>query len=129
MQRREFFRRSAIVAAGVVAADQLDLLGRLGWVRKFFAGADLTPRRFTHARYALGFRVSHEMVNADAYGVGITELMQKFQQEVGAESANWTHDFDTNNLLFKAVWRNNPPPSGSQIKMQRLAQSILALPS
>ena len=37
MQRREFFRRSALVAAGVVAADQLDLLDRLGWTRKMFA--------------------------------------------------------------------------------------------
>jgi hypothetical protein len=36
MDRRTFLRRSALVASGLVAADQLDLLARLGWVRRFF---------------------------------------------------------------------------------------------
>lgn len=38
MNRRDFFRRSALVAAGAVAADQLELLDRLGRVRTMFAG-------------------------------------------------------------------------------------------
>lgn len=38
MNRRDFLRRSALIAAGVVAADQIDLLDRLGWRRKFFPG-------------------------------------------------------------------------------------------
>jgi hypothetical protein len=38
MERRDFFRRAALVAAGVVAADQLDLLERLTWKRRFFPG-------------------------------------------------------------------------------------------
>lgn len=38
MDRRDFFRRSAVLAAGVVAADQLELVERLGWKRRFFAG-------------------------------------------------------------------------------------------
>lgn len=37
MNRREFFRRAALIAAGVVAADQVELLERLGH-RKVFAG-------------------------------------------------------------------------------------------
>lgn len=36
LSRREFLRRSALIAAGAVAADQLELLDRLGWVRRFF---------------------------------------------------------------------------------------------
>jgi hypothetical protein len=38
MNRRDFLRRSALIAAGAVAADQLELIERLGWRRKFFAG-------------------------------------------------------------------------------------------
>lgn len=38
MDRREFLRRAALIAAGTVAVDQLDLLDRLGWVRRFFPG-------------------------------------------------------------------------------------------
>lgn len=42
MNRREFLRRSAIIAAGVIAADQLELLERLS-PRRLFPGADFTP--------------------------------------------------------------------------------------
>jgi hypothetical protein len=38
MDRRQFLRRAALVASGAVAADQLELLDRLGWVRRWFAG-------------------------------------------------------------------------------------------
>lgn len=38
MNRRDFLRRAALVAAGAVAADQLELLDRLGWVRRLFSG-------------------------------------------------------------------------------------------
>ena len=40
MNRREWLRGAALISAGVVAADQLDLLDRLGWTRRFFAGAN-----------------------------------------------------------------------------------------
>ncbi len=36
MNRRDFFRRSALIAAGGAMAYELD---RLGWVRKFFPSA------------------------------------------------------------------------------------------
>lgn len=36
MDRRSFLRRAAIVASGAIAADQLDLIDRLGWVRRLF---------------------------------------------------------------------------------------------
>lgn len=39
MQRREFLRRCALIAAGIVAADQLDVLEMLA-PRKFFLGAE-----------------------------------------------------------------------------------------
>lgn len=38
MDRREFLRRSAIVAAGAVAANQIEILERLTHERKFFPG-------------------------------------------------------------------------------------------
>jgi len=36
MNRRDFLRRSAILTAGVVAVDQLEILDRLGWTRSLF---------------------------------------------------------------------------------------------
>lgn len=38
MNRRDFLQRAGLIAAGAVAADQLDLLDRLGWRRRFFPG-------------------------------------------------------------------------------------------
>lgn len=45
MQRREFLRRCALIAAGVVAADQLDVLEMLA-PRRLFAGADLIAQPY-----------------------------------------------------------------------------------
>lgn len=36
MDRRLFLRRASLIAAGIVAADQLDLLDRLSWSRTMF---------------------------------------------------------------------------------------------
>lgn len=38
MNRREFARRAALIVAGVAAADQLELVEKLGWKRRFFPG-------------------------------------------------------------------------------------------
>lgn len=43
MNRRDFLRRAALVAAGAVAADQLELVERLGWRRRFFPGWSRSP--------------------------------------------------------------------------------------
>lgn len=48
MNRRDFLRRTSAVAAGVVAADQIDLLDRLGWKRRFFPGATFAPKGGGH---------------------------------------------------------------------------------
>lgn len=45
MNRRDFLRRASLVAAGAVAADQLDLIERLGWRRKFFPGWSAPQRQ------------------------------------------------------------------------------------
>lgn len=37
MNRRDFLRRASFAASGIVAADQFELLDRMGWVRRFFA--------------------------------------------------------------------------------------------
>jgi hypothetical protein len=44
MDRRTWLRNAALIAAGAVAADQLDLLERLTWRRRFFPGADIGAR-------------------------------------------------------------------------------------
>ncbi len=41
MDRRRFLRNAVLLAAGTVAADQLDLLERLNWKRTLFLGAQL----------------------------------------------------------------------------------------
>lgn len=38
MNRRQFLRNASLAAAGVVAADQLELIERLGWTRRLFPG-------------------------------------------------------------------------------------------
>lgn len=43
MNRRDFLQRATIVASGAVAADQLELLDRLGWVRRFFTSVAIEP--------------------------------------------------------------------------------------
>jgi hypothetical protein len=46
MDRRAFLRRASLVAAGTVAADQLDILDRLGCVRSLFPGFGAWPVAF-----------------------------------------------------------------------------------
>lgn len=36
MNRRDFLRRASLVASGAIAADQFELLDRLGWVPRLF---------------------------------------------------------------------------------------------
>jgi hypothetical protein len=59
VNRREFLRRAAVVAAGSVAVDQLELLDRLGWKRTLFASAPLQPRTFQ-----VGWQHTFEIVDA-----------------------------------------------------------------
>lgn len=44
MDRRQFFRNATLIAAGTVAADQLELLERLTWKRRCFPSAALSSR-------------------------------------------------------------------------------------
>lgn len=53
MNRREFFKRAALIAAGVVAADQLELLERLAH-KKVWAGHSFEPRAFMPVIEVLG---------------------------------------------------------------------------
>jgi hypothetical protein len=41
VNRRHFLRNAALVATGAIAADQLDILERLGWTRRMFPSAAL----------------------------------------------------------------------------------------
>ena len=65
MDRREFLKRAALIATGAIAADQLELLERLGHVRKFFPSAAIP---YTHHTYSLGYLISQEIIDDDLYG-------------------------------------------------------------
>jgi hypothetical protein len=60
--RREFLKRAGFIAAGFVAADQLALLDKLGWSRKFFPGFGV-PKT-----YSMGFTITKELLEDDLYG-------------------------------------------------------------
>lgn len=93
MDRRDFLAKCALIAAGSIAADQLDILDRLFWRRKSFPSAALVrPVTATEvlARIeevnkscSLGFRVSQEMIEDDLYGASMIEAMKDYR-ETGA---------------------------------------------
>lgn len=76
MNRREWLRGATQISAGVVAADQLELLDRLGWKRRFFAGADFTSpydaRRFSvfaGGDFTVGDLISNNTLGGNTLGV------------------------------------------------------------
>lgn len=44
MNRREWLRNASIIVAGAVAADQIEIIDRLSWRRRFFGSADVRGR-------------------------------------------------------------------------------------
>lgn len=66
MNRRDFLKRLGLATAGIVTADQLEIIERLGWKRRFFQG--FTPQ-YEFKTFALGFMVTQEMIEDDIYGV------------------------------------------------------------
>lgn len=69
MNRRDFFKKASIVAAGIVAADQLEILDRLGWTRKLFPSATILEEEaigpYGIFHYEVGLLVSQEMLEDD----------------------------------------------------------------
>lgn len=95
MNRREWLQKAAVVAAGVVAADQLDLLERLAPRRLYFRGADF-GKPYTTATELLvreaewnsrqTILITTEMVEDDIYGTLAKHLLKNgwakhFQRE------------------------------------------------
>lgn len=82
MNRRDFLKRLGLVTAGVVAADQLEIIEKLGWKRRFFASVDLADpykidkTAFMYKEFSLGFMVTHEMLEDDIYG-SLKDLKKK----------------------------------------------------
>lgn len=89
MNRRDFLKRLGLVAAGVAAADQLEIIERLGWKRRFFQGFTPAPQ-FVHKEFALGFMITREMLEDDIYG-SFREL---------AKTMNVRESFMDNTLIF-----------------------------
>src|SRR6185503_5767847 len=124
LQRREFLRRMGLVAAGVVAADQLDLLDRLGWTRKFFPSAEVRPR---FVKYALGFRVSSETVqDTVTHQAAIARMAKLMKQDMDARMVGYATDFLTGDLKVKATF-DRIPTNSDVLLMQGFRKSILNL--
>jgi len=113
-----------LVAAGVVAADQLDLLDRLGWTRKFFPSAEVRPR---FVKYALGFRVSSETVqDTVTHQAAIARMAKLMKQDMDARMVGYATDFLTSDLKVKATF-DRIPTNSDVLLMQGFRKSILNL--
>lgn len=58
--RREWLCRAALLATGAVAADQLDLLDRLGWTRTMFPSAGVPSGGVEYA-FESGWRIGQPL--------------------------------------------------------------------
>lgn len=89
MQRREFLRRASLIAAGVVAADQLDVLEMLA-PRRLFAGADFaTSRRLVRLRDQHGREWSATTGYSDGVhftDAGFRKIVEHMQRIVGQQT-------------------------------------------
>ena len=81
MNRRDFLRRSALVAAGAVAGDQLELLERVG--RRFFpgfgAGVHRGPYTITSAQWDALLRESYLAADIEAMTLLETPFKAKLE--------------------------------------------------
>jgi hypothetical protein len=79
MNRRDFLKRLGLATAGIVAADQLEIIERLGWKRRFFQGFTPAPSGlFLPKEFALGFMITREMLEDDMYG-SVNEFVKKHE--------------------------------------------------
>lgn len=90
MNRRLFLRNAAILAAGAVAADQLDLLDRIGWQRTLFPGADfgrkvLPPGEYIAQVLSVDLETSGRIVMTMQYGSAQRGSSRLFRPMEGPE--------------------------------------------
>lgn len=99
MNRRDFLRRSALVAAGVVAADQLDVLDRLGWKRRFFPG-------WSRAAFA-GTEDTTWLASHPLQQEPIIVVVDQYGQEIARSGAvGGVAEFST--VMIAAPWMYSP---------------------
>jgi hypothetical protein len=67
-------QRAGLVAAGAVAADQLELLDRLGWVRSLFPGWGAPTSGRAILTLAESTYPAWEAIGADAYVMCVSPL-------------------------------------------------------
>jgi hypothetical protein len=79
MNRRDFLKRLGLVTAGIVAADQLEVIERLGWKRRFFPGFTEPSKVYEYQEFALGFMITREMLEDDLYAGTFRELAKKME--------------------------------------------------
>ena len=105
MDRRSFLRRAALVAAGAVAGDQLEVLDRLTHRRRVFPGADFGRSRtrldLGHPAYTQIARVGipaeglalGDTVRLDGLGLGDRVFtVARIDRRTGLAVAEWRRD-------------------------------------
>lgn len=111
MNRREWLQKAAVVAAGVVAADQLDLLERLAPRRLYFRGADFGKPYTTATELLLreeiqkrkGIWITRTMVEDDIYGPIVEKILKD-------GSFKKHYDLMTDTYIIQQLRRQGPHP-------------------
>jgi hypothetical protein len=104
MDRRAFLRRSAVVAGGVVAADQVELLEKLGgWVRRFFPSAAVAPSPFGQS--TLEYVRVEEL--RELYRKSTTQLFRTYTRYV--PEYEWFDRVPRSNLIVGTATENRLP--------------------
>ena len=102
MNRREWLKKAALIAASGIAADQLEILEHLSWTRTLFPSAAIT--NYSFKTYALGFEVTREMLEDDWYG-GIEQHIRS----LGWPAVKRVEDFERDVTLFLPVGIKDEP--------------------
>lgn len=94
MNRREFTRRALLIASGFVAADQLELLDRLGWHRTLFPGTAFSTTAWHHIETRLNLSTGEQHLYLD------DKLVEsKPMREDGALEVAWPFGTENRRLI------------------------------
>lgn len=105
MNRRAFFRNAALIAAGAVAADQLELIDRLGWKRKLFSAWGAMP-----VLYGDGVTDDTRALNAWVRGLPVYDEQERSIVHVAGRHSLIAREFKITPPLFGSIVSPIPYP-------------------
>lgn len=82
MNRRAFLFRASAIAAGAVAADQIELLDRLGWTRRLFPGFSTINAMPFIVRQDGTFRWGQTVQGISGQMVDITRMQCRYNEAI-----------------------------------------------